>query len=123
MFDRTEISYYIMAAWIIGLAAMTVLFNFAIPHREMNNRIDALTSQIEVGEWQTAANEVEVIKMLWERNRFIIQLANASEEMVVFEERLGELGQAVKHRNSATLPSAGALKKMAASVTDPFPGP
>ncbi len=123
MFDRTEISYYIMIIWVLGFITMWTWIGLAMPQQVMTGTIDLLISHIEAGDWQSAQIDIDTVNNLWQQNKFVMQLANGSEQISAFEETLGELKQAVKNNNDSAISSVGAFKTMAREVTSPFPGP
>ena len=123
MFDKKDLRQYIAIAWLVAFGLLWGLLQSALPDQEMMNKLNQLEEAVASKNWPVAQHTMKEIDDIWKRNKLMIQIANGSDEVIMFTEKLGEAKVLVHHEEDSVLASVGAMKQAFVDVGRVFPGP
>ncbi|KZL91990.1 DUF4363 family protein [Clostridium magnum] len=123
MFDKIDIRYKLMAAWILAFASLWIMFHNILPLNIMSYQLNKIEENIKNEDWKEANKYTFQFKNTFSKKRFLIQMNNSTEALTTFEHTIGQLETTVKYNQESALEYIGALKESLNLVIKPFSGP
>lgn len=123
VFDRFDMRYKIALVWILGLVVLWTVFQNILPLNSMGYQLDRIEEGIEKKNWTQASKYTNEFKNNFKKNRSLIQMNNATEALIIFEQTIGQLEITVNNKQDSALEYVGALKDITNLVIKPFSGP
>ncbi|RNC28584.1 MAG: hypothetical protein AWM53_01418 [Candidatus Dichloromethanomonas elyunquensis] len=113
MFEEFKTQKVIFLGWILLLLAFIGGLHFALrSNAKILVQIDVLEQDLKAERWETASQDVQNIKVQWEKQKVTHYLANETETLRVFERKLLELEYVVQNHEDDSLEILPEIKEM-----------
>jgi len=108
---------------IVLFAALWIFFETSIPKEQILGTVKRLEKAVSSEDWDKAKRSMSQLESQWKKSKFLVQMANGSEEVLVARDTLGEIKTMVKEEDDDVIEHIGRLQSALESITVAFPGP
>lgn len=123
MIRKNDKKPFIRIVWIISFAIVWIIFGVRLPKNEFKVKLNEIEESIVKENWNEAKISMEELKIIYEKNRMLIQANNSSEILLNFDFALGQLDNSIQYEEDSALEYIGGLKSSLNYVMKAFPGP
>lgn len=123
MKNKHDIRSFIVLTWVISFLFIYCLFSILLPRHRFKEQLDIIEKNIIESRWDKARVSMDELKKIYEGNRAIIQVNNATEAFITFDSMIGQLDDAVENKQEAAKEYIGGLRYYADFVMKAFAGP
>jgi hypothetical protein len=120
---KNNMRLIIGTVWIFSFFVVWGIFATFLPKNEFKIKLNHIEQSVSKEDWKQAKKSMAELKNIYNRNRILIQVNNATEIFTTFNYTMGQLDASIQHEQHASLEYIGGLKSSLDFVMKSFSGP
>lgn len=112
MFNRFKTQRVLVLGWFLLLLLTLAVFQMALSSKSaILDQLDSLEQSIITEQWEKAYIDVQQVRNLWEKRKYIHYLANEMENLRLFEKKLVQFELLIKYKEDHSLETLGEVRE------------
>ena len=123
MKNRGDMRLVVGGIWVVSFVVLWGIFSASLPENEFRTQLNHIEESVSKKDWKQSKESMLELKNIYNKNRNLIKVNNATEIFTTFEYTMGQLDAAIQNEESSSLEYIGGLKSSLEFVMKSFAGP
>jgi len=121
--NRGDMRLVVGVIWAVSFVVLWGIFSASLPENEFRTQLNHIEESVSKKDWKQSKESMLELKNIYNKNRNLIKVNNATEIFTTFEYTMGQLDAAIQNEESSSLEYIGGLKSSLEFVMKSFAGP
>ena len=123
MKNRGDMRLVVGVIWAVSFVVLWGIFSASLPENQFRTQLNHIEESVSKKDWKQSKESMLELKNIYNKNRNLIKVNNATEIFTTFEYTMGQLDAAIQNEESSSLEYIGGLKSSLEFVMKSFAGP
>ena len=123
MKNRGDMRLVVGGIWVVSFVVLWGIFSASLPKNEFRTQLNHIEESVSKKDWKQAKESMLELENIYNKNRNLIKVNNATEIFTTFEYTMGQLDAAIQNEESSSLEYIGGLKSSLDFIMKSFAGP
>jgi len=121
--NRGDMRLVVGVIWAVSFVVLWGIFSASLPENQFRTQLNHIEESVSKKDWKQSKESMLELKNIYNKNRNLIKVNNATEIFTTFEYTMGQLDAAIQNEESSSLEYIGGLKSSLEFVMKSFAGP
>jgi len=121
--NRGDMRLVVGVIWAVSFVVLWGIFSASLPENQFRTQLNHIEESVSKKDWKQSKESMLELKNIYNKNRNLIKVNNATEIFTTFEYTMGQLDAAIQNEESSSLEYIGGLKSSLDFIMKSFAGP